>query len=918
MNNVQKTATLGQSIWLDYIRRAFIQSGDLQEAVEAGVNGVTSNPAIFDAAISGSNDYDQDLKDLGAAGLTTKEIYEALVIEDIQAAADVLRPVFERTAGADGYVSLEVRPTLADDTEGTVEEARRLFSLVDRPNVMIKVPATAAGIPAITALTGQGVNVNVTLMFSLAHYDAVAEAYISGLEQLAERDGDLGRVASVASFFLSRIDSAVDEQLQAMDDAWARALLGRIAIANAKLAYQRFLDTFSGPRWDKLVAQGARKQRMLWASTSTKNPSYPDTMYVDNLIGPDSVNTMPPATLRAFNDHGAPALTVTQGVTQAEVELEQLAQLGIDLEDVGQRLQREGVGKFVAPFEDLLDSIAEKVAQLQQASSPFEASLGASQAAVDEALKQIQESQIMRRIWAYDYTVWAEDPDEIVNRLGWLHLPEKMPGNLSRIETLLETVQAEGYTHAVVLGMGGSSLAPDVFAQAFGHDHDGLALRVLDSTDPGAIMALAQEVDPATTLFIVSTKSGGTVETLSFFKYFYNLTMEQVGRQAAGQHFVAITDQDSKLHRLAQQYTFRAIFLNDPNIGGRYSALSFFGLVPAGLAGMDVSLLLNRARIMACNNESCNDVLDGDNLGAHLGAILGTLANNGHDKLTLFSSPGLANFADWIEQLIAESTGKYSKGILPVVGEPVGAPDAYGQDRLFVNLRINGDTTHDDAIATLKEAGYPVITLHMKDRYDIGSQFFLWEMATAVAGHLMGIQPFDQPNVESAKVLARAMVSRYQEEGRLPEGETSQLSEGALVTFLAQARPGDYISLQAYIQPTPDSEAALRALQLELRDRTKLATTVGYGPRFLHSTGQLHKGDAGNGLFVQFISQAEQDVAIPDEAGASDSAMTFGVLKAAQALGDAQALREADRRVTSFNLKHDPAQQLKQLVKELN
>jgi hypothetical protein len=419
-------------------------------------------------------------------------------------------------------------------------------------------------------------------------------------------------------------------------------------------------------------------------------------------------------------------------------------------------------------------------------------------------------------------------------------------------------------------------------------------------------------------MYIVSTKSGGTVETMSLFKYFYNQAAQRVGAESAGDHFVAVTDAGSKLHKLAEKYRFRATFLNDPNLGGRYSALSFFGLVPAGLAGLDLGLLLGRAQSMAANCESCNDVIDGDNLGGRLGAIMGALAMAGRDKITLSSSPGLANFGDWIEQLIAESTGKDDKGILPIVGEPVGSPEVYGADRLFVYLRLEGDTTYDDALAALEAAGQPLITLHLKDRYDMGGQFFLWEMATAVAGHILGIQPFDQPNVESAKVLARAMVDSYQEEGELPEGDAATLGVEALATFLAQAKSGDYITLQAYIQPMPESEAALRALQLELRDRTHLATTMGYGPRFLHSTGQLHKGDGGNGLFVQFVSENGLDVPIPMEAGEAASAMTFGVLKAAQALGDALALREARRRVIRFQLGHDPAASLKQLVKDLD
>ncbi|HSG18659.1 MAG TPA: bifunctional transaldolase/phosoglucose isomerase [Anaerolineae bacterium] len=918
MNKIHRLAGLGQSIWLDYIRRAFIESGELQELINDGVSGVTSNPAIFAAAIAGSEDYDAALRDLGAAGLPAIHIYEALAVEDIQAAADALRPVFERTAGDDGYVSLEVSPELADDTESTVEEARRLYALVDRPNLMIKVPATPAGVAAIKTLIGEGINVNVTLMFSLAHYDAVAEAYISGLEQLVANGGDPSQVASVASFFLSRIDSAVDAKLAALGDELASTLAGKAAIANAKVTYERFRQTFKGSRWENLTRRGGRVQRVLWASTSTKDANYPDTMYVDELIGPDTVNTLPPATLAAFLDHGKPAVTVTDKLAEAEAQLAQLAGLGIDLDAITERLQREGVAKFARPFEALLETIAGKVAQLQQASSPFEAALGDYQPAVDKALFQIKEQEIMRRIWVHDHTVWAEDPNEVSNRLGWLHSPEIMSDSIERIQALLKSVREEGYTHALVLGMGGSSLAPDVFSKAFGHDHDGLTLHVLDSTDPGAVLHFADSLDPATTLFMVSTKSGGTVETLSFFKVFYNLTAERVGRKVAGDHFVAVTDRGSRLHKLADRHHFREIFLNDPNIGGRYAALSFFGLAPAGLAGIDLSLLLSRAQIMACNSESCNDVIDGDNLGGRLGAIMGVLAKAGRDKITLISSPGLANFGDWIEQLIAESTGKEGKGILPIVGEPVGSPEVYGDDRLFFYLRLDGDTTHDDAVAALESAGQPLVTLRLKDRYDMGGQFFLWEMATAVAGHILGIQPFDQPNVESAKVLARAMVTSYEQDGRLPAGDTKALSVEALATFLAQAQSGDYISLQAYIQPTPDSEAALRALQLELRDRTHLATTMGYGPRFLHSTGQLHKGDGGNGLFVQFVSEAKQDVAIPDEAGEMTSVISFGVLKTAQALGDAQALREANRRVIVFDLGQNPATRLKQLVNELD
>jgi len=465
--------------------------------------------------------------------------------------------------------------------------------------------------------------------------------------------------------------------------------------------------------------------------------------------------------------------------------------------------------------------------------------------------------------------------------------------------------------------MGGSSLAPELFANSFGHDHDDLDLAVLDSTDPGAVLAYAEGLDPARTLFIVSTKSGGTVETLSFFKYFYNRTAAVVGAEATGSHFVAIADAGSKLHEIAKRVAFRAVFLNDPNIGGRYSVLSYFGLVPVGLVGVDLERLLDKAQTLACNNESCNDPVDGDNMGGYLGAIMGELARCGRDKITLITSPGLANFGDWVEQLIAESTGKEGQGILPVVAEGLGAPGVYGDDRLFVYVRLEGAETFDASVEELAAEGHALVTLHLKDQYDMDGQFFLWEMATAVAGHLLGIQPFNQPNVEAAKILARQMVDAYQREGELPLGDIRPLTAGALSAFLKAAQPGDYVSIQAYVRSTPKTDAALQALRLKIRDGTKLATTLGYGPRFLHSTGQMHKGDGGNGLFIQFVSSAERDAVIPNEAGSDASAMTFGVLKNAQALGDAQALSEVGRRVIRFRLDGDVAAALNELSEVL-
>lgn len=526
--------------------------------------------------------------------------------------------------------------------------------------------------------------------------------------------------------------------------------------------------------------------------------------------------------------------------------------------------------------------------------------LGGQQTAVDETLHALQNHDILNRIWQNDYTVWNSDPTEITNRLGWLNSPNTMAPETERLHAFAYTLHDEGYTHALLLGMGGSSLAPEMFYKTFGMPYmphmPYLELLVLDSTDPDMVREYAGRLNPATTLYIVATKSGGTVETLSGFKYFYNQALAVVGAEKVGQHFIAITDPGSSLITLAEKYAFREIFINDPNIGGRYSVLSFFGLVPAALVGVNLTMLLARAdtAVTQCQAPDC--------LALQLGAIMGTLAQKGCDKLTILTSPRIASFGDWAEQLIAESTGKNHKGILPVVGEPVGAPEAYRHDRLFVYLQVEGDTSHEQALMALEEAGHPVVVIPLDDLYDLGGQFLIWELATAVAGHVLGIHPFDQPNVESAKIVARQIVKEYMDKGVLPAGESIPPTPAALHDFLAQAPEGAYIALQAYVHPTPATDEALLALRTHLRDRYQLATTVGYGPRFLHSTGQLHKGDGGRGMFIQFINEPQADAAIPDEAGQNASTMSFGVLKLAQALGDGQALQDNGRHLIRFQL----------------
>jgi transaldolase/glucose-6-phosphate isomerase len=937
MTKIQELAQLGQAIWLDYIQRGFIKDGSLQKLIDLGLRGMTSNPTIFEKAIAHSQDYDRDLAVLARQGKSAAEAYLELAIADIQQAADLLRPVYDQTAGADGYVSLEVSPYLANDSNATAREAHELWKRVDRPNLMIKIPGTQAGLPAITQSIARGININVTLIFSLERYAEVMAAYIKGLELRQAQGQPLNQIASVASFFVSRVDTKVDRLLDEIirkegpNAQLAHSLLGKAAVANARMAYAQFKSVFEGGDFRQLAEKGARLQRPLWASTSTKNPAYSDILYVQELIGAHTVNTLPQETLEHFLDHGKVKLTLETGLDQARSDLHSLEHMGISMAQVTRELEDEGVASFSKSFETLLDSIETK----RQAFVPTKALTGPLSlqlpdfAAAEAALQEMQNKRILERIWQHDHTVWKPAADEISNRLGWLDIADRLRQQTDDLQAFTGELIKDGYTQALLLGMGGSSLAPDLFAHVFANPARGLQLEVLDSTHPAAVRAHQQRLDPARTLFIVSTKSGGTEETLSFFRYFYNWAAQTLGVEKTGEHFIAITDPGSKLVDLAGQYHFRRVWLNDPNIGGRYSALSYFGLLPAALCGVDLGRLLGDTLAMAklCGPQTPAE----ENPAARLGAYLGEMAKAGRDKLTFFFSPEIAPFGGWVEQLIAESTGKEGKGILPVVEEPIAPVEVYGNDRLFIHMHLLGDESQSAAIKNIADAGQAVIDLQIRDRYNLGGQFFLWELATAIAGYRLGIQPFDQPNVESAKLRARQMVAAYKAKGKLPaeapllEQDGIQVygnaniikaatAEEALAQFLAQAKPGDYITLQAFVAPNPDAESALQALRTRLRERYRLATTSGFGPRFLHSTGQMHKGDGGNGLFIQFTDQAAHDLPIPDQAGSPESSIQFGVLVQAQALGDRQALLDAVRRVIRFHLQGDVAEALRKVT----
>ncbi len=936
MNPVRALHTFGQSVWLDYIRRSLIAGGELQRLIdEDGLRGVTSNPAIFEKAMTGSSDYKAALQELGRRpDLDAKARYERLAIEDIQAAADLLQPVYAKTKRRDGYVSLEVSPHLARDTRGTFEEARRLWDAVGRDNLMIKVPATPEGIPAIVQLIGKGINVNVTLLFSQETYELVAEAYLTGLEQLAARGGDVGSVASVASFFISRIDTAVDTAIAARlktstnetERALLRSLQGNVAIANAKLAYQRYRTLFSGPRWEALTMRGAMSQRVLWASTGTKNPAYRDVIYVEELIGPDTVNTVPPATFEAFRDHGRTRITLTEGIEEAKDTMASLEQAGISMKAITDRLLEEGLTLFGDAFDKLLVAV-ECHCKTDTSSSMTRYSYtlpGPLTAAVRSSLKEWGDGNKVRRLWSRDPSLWTGKDEG--RWLGWLGITEDQLAHLQLLTGLAEEAKQGGFTHALVLGMGGSSLCPDVLKMTFGKREGSPELLVLDSTDPAQIKAIEGKINLATTLFIVSSKSGDTLEPNIFKHYFFDLVQRLLGTKEAARRFIAITDPGSALQQVAEAEGFRHLFFGLPSIGGRYSALSNFGMVPAAIMGIDVSRLIDRAETMAQACSSC--VPTEENPGLVLGTILGLLANHGRDKLTIVTSPGLEAFGAWLEQLLAESTGKEGKGIIPVDREAVGASDVYGADRLFLYIRLQAgpDKGQDNAIDRLERAGQPVVRISVADLYDLGQEFFRWEFAAAVAGAIMGLNPFNQPDVEASKVATKQLTAEYERTGTLPQERpiveeqgiglyaepayverltavagTSPSLTNYVRAHLNQLAAGDYFALLAYVEMNPAHDAWLQAIRHRVRDKKRVATCLGFGPRFLHSTGQAYKGGPNSGVFLQITCEDAADLPV------SGQRYTFGLVKAAQARGDFQVLAERGRRLLRAHLGADVA-----------
>jgi transaldolase/glucose-6-phosphate isomerase len=825
------------------------------------------------------------------------------VIEDLQMACDVLRPVYDSLDGADGFVSLEVHPTLARDTEGTLEQARDYWQKVDRPNLFIKIPGTDEGVPAIEQAIYEGINVNITLLFAVEAYAKVAEAYIRGLERRQEEGKDL-HVASVASFFVSRVDTEVDKRLEKLG---REDLQGTAAVANARAAYQRFKEIFRGERFAALAQAGARVQRPLWASTGVKNPSYSETKYIDELVGPDTVNTMPMPTLLAAAERAE--ITGATADQDPSAELTALAEAGIDMDDVTAKLLSDGIDLFIKALDDLVagvderrDAVVTNRPPTIQASIPPEL-----EGPIAERVKQAVADSVAQRVWRKDATLWGpEGTPEIENRLGWLTISEPMLEQARDLRSFADEVRADGLTDVALLGMGGSSLGPEVIRRTFGEIEGALRLHVLDSTDPGAVRGLERKIDVGQTLFLVSSKSGGTIEPLSMFHYFF----EKTGR--AGRQFAAITDPGSPLVKLANENGFRRVFENDPNIGGRYSVLSYFGLVPAALMGVSVEGLLHRAQVA---EQNCNSYESGSaNSGLWMGLVAGELAVQGRDKLTFVVSEPISSFGLWVEQLVAESLGKEGKGILPVADEPLGDPAEYGEDRVIAYLRNidEPDAGLDAAVDALAKAGHPTLTLAVHGAIDLGRIFFFAEFAVAVAGWVLGVNAFDQPNVQEAKDNTNKVLEEYKSAGSLPD--VDEADDAALAKLFDGAAPPHYVAVLGYLEPSARFDEAVAGLRAAIRAKTGCTTTFGYGPRFQHSTGQMHKGGPKTGIFLQLVHDGDEDVEIPG------AGYTFGTLKNAAATGDLNTLRDHGLPARRVRLEGDPVEALDALtakIKEL-
>lgn len=943
MNQLKELTASGNSVWYDGMRRSLATSGLLKRLVEEdGVTGVILGLSSFEKALGGTDEYDEDIARLRREGRGEEEIIAALAASDARCAADELFRAYEASGKTDGMVSVWLPPHTLNDIEKTAEAAKRLLDSIGRPNISVRVPATASGIAAAEELVYSGVSVNLTEVFSVSRYQSAAFSYVKALERRVRAGRPVDSVFGCVSVPISPVDvemaAVVEDALKRITShdtvAILRELSWRVALYNAKLVYLKHEDVFRGKTFHDLEKNGARPQRIVWEGTLPKGAHLDALLYAEGLCGGKTITAMALETMLAFRERGAVKERLKEGQAPAHKALKELDDLGLGLDLAASRLQEAALRDESALWEGLLKTVSERGAEALLGRPSLAPAPALWTGASLDAVRTLADGDFPARLWAKDESLWARSADDAVKRtirnaLGWLSAPAMMEELKGGLFTFAEEVRKAGFTECVLLGMGGSSLAPLVFGETFGPRRGYPRLTVLDTTDPEAVLGVAEgreRVEITRKLFIVSSKSGSTIEPLSLFEYFYSI-LKGIKGERAGENFIAITDPGTALEGFSRKYSFRRLFLNWRDIGGRFSALSYFGLLPAALSGIDVGSILRHALIMRAAVEPSVPPLK--NPGLQLGALLAGFYNEGRDKVTFFLSDEISAFALWIEQLMAESTGKEGRGLIPITGEPVGKPSEYANDRVFVDISLKKtDEAVSRKLDALSKAGHPVLRFTLRDPYEIGAEFLRWEVAIAAAGMVMGINPFDQPDVESSKRLAMERLGRGAEKehhewavlgskllkvhfGRAAKTgikEKTSLKE-ALGAFLGLVREREYMGLLPYFNPMDKKAgASFGRIRKALRDKTGAAVLFGWGPRYLHSTGQLHKGGPDSGSFVIIAHGAVKDAPVPE------SHFTFSGLERSQAFGDMEALDSRGRRVILVDLKDPSEKSVKEAV----
>ncbi len=916
----RKFKKIYQSLWLDSISRDIILNRTLSNLIEKyEITGLTSNPTIFENAILNSSLYNDSIKIAIKKFKNEEDIAYSLMIEDIQRACDLFKKTYETTNGNDGYVSIEIPPTINEKSK-MIECAEKIYDMVSRSNLMIKIPATESGIQAGEELLKRGININMTLIFSPQFYSRVADAYISAMKWRLENGLDCN-VFSVASFFVSRIDTEVSKEIdriamQVNDPDKKNEILmlkGRAAISISLLVYEIYLKKFFGEGFEKYKNASVKPQKLLWASTSTKDPSFRDTLYVDELCLPNTINTLPLNTIFAFFSHGMINLEdIDTRINQAKQIYKQIEKAGIVWEDVFERLLSDGIKRFVDSYNKILNAIRIKIKETD-VSTP---SIQIYNLSIEQTMNEIKNKQFVKRLFSKDPTLWKKDTKtakHIINSLGWLDIASEMKKNIGEIIKLRDEIIKEGFKYAVLLGMGGSSLSSEVILSIFGN-HRKINFYVVDSTNPDWIARILSAIKIEKTLFIVSSKSGTTLETISHFKYFYSLLKKKTKK--AGRNFIAITDSSTPLEEIARKYSFRKIFINPSDIGGRFSVFSYFGVVPASFTGCNIEKLIEKA------DKARKDLVAENSRSIALGCFLGKAFLSGRDKLTLILPKKLERFGLWVEQLIAESTGKDGKGIVPIVDTELLNPDSYSNDRLFVIVNFSNFYENEQHINKLISNGHPVLRIYIDDIYEIFTEFYIWEVATALVGHIMGINPFDQPDVQFTKDFTKKILEaknlKTKPDLKIKDIEihsaniTINTNEPLLWQMLKNTCEDGYFSLCAYIDENKKNDLMMKKIKRLLTEDLGITSLCVYGPRYLHSIGQLFKGGANNGVFLILTYKPKKDIKIIGED------LSFDRICKSQARGDFLAMKEKQRKcVLAYVKRNDPAYFLKKIISEL-